>query len=631
MVARPAPAIGGGGAAPKRTVGDRVDLSVDVIRDGHEVLRAEARIKPPGGRWKVVPLTHLDAGELGVRWGATVEVDRPGTWTWSARAWVDAFASWRHELARKVEGGQADLGSELAEGALVLRSAAERAAGTDAAELAAAATVVGDPAAGQADRVAAALDPGLAELVERNPDRGWASDMATPATIDVDVALARFGSWYELFPRSWGGLAGVRRRLPALAELGIDVLYLPPISPIGRTNRKGRNNALVAGPDDPGSPWAIGDETGGHDAVHPELGTVEDLEALAADARALGIEVALDLAVQCSADHPWLSEHPEWFHRRPDGTLKYAENPPKKYQDIYNVDFDCEDWQGLWQALLDVVLAWVDRGIHVFRVDNPHTKPLAFWRWLIAEVRTAHPQVVFLAEAFTYRAMMRELAKAGFSQGYTYFTWKQTSAELREYVAELAGEESEYFRPNFWVNTPDILTEQLQHGGEATFASRLVLAATLSPSYGVYSGYEALEHVAVAPGSEEYLDSEKYEARDRRLDGALLPLYAQLNQIRRRHPALQQLPGTRFLETENDQLLAYARTDGTELLICVVLLDPGAAHEGVCVVPYELGIAPSFEVEDLLDGARYRWQLGRNYVRLDPGERVAHLFRVVGP
>ncbi|MEZ5181148.1 MAG: alpha-amylase family glycosyl hydrolase [Acidimicrobiales bacterium] len=449
--------------------------------------------------------------------------------------------------------------------------------------------------------------------------------------VDVDVALARFGAWYELFPRSWGGLDGVRRRLPALAELGFDVVYLPPISPIGRTNRKGRNNALVAGPDDPGSPWAIGDETGGHDAVHPELGTVDDVRALTADARALGMEIALDLAIQCSADHPWLTEHPEWFHHRPDGTLKYAENPPKKYQDIYNVDFDCDDWRNLWQALLFVVLEWVDRGVHVFRVDNPHTKPIPFWTWLIGEVRKTNPEVVFLAEAFTYRAMMQALGRAGFSQGYTYFTWKQTAAELGEYVTELAGEESEVFRPNFFVNTPDILTEQLQHGGPETFVSRLLLAATLSPSYGVYSGFESFEHEAVAPGSEEYLDSEKYEAKERTLDGPLLPLIAQLNAIRRRRPALQHLVGTRILATENDQLLAHAKQAHGDTVLTVVLLDPANAQEGVCIVPWELGLPPSFEVEDELTGERFRWQVGRNYVRLEPVVRPAHILTVVGP
>jgi starch synthase (maltosyl-transferring) len=440
---------------------------------------------------------------------------------------------------------------------------------------------------------------------------------------------ARFGSWYELFPRSWGGFAGVERVLPELAELGFDVLYLPPIHPIGHRFRKGRNNALVAGPGDPGSPWAIGSPEGGHTAIHPDLGTMEDFKRLVAAGREQGVEIALDLAINCSADHPWLTEHPEWFHHRPDGTLKYAENPPKKYQDIYNVNWASEDWRGLWDALLGVVRFWVARGVRVFRVDNPHTKPLPFWEWLIAEIRATDPDVIFLAEAFTRRAMMRALAKVGFSQSYTYFTWKNHRSDLTEYVSELATSgEQDYFRPNFFVNTPDILTEELQHGGPAKFASRLVLAATLSPSYGIYSGFEHFEHEPVRPGSEEYLDSEKYQLRDRRLDGPLLGLVQRLNAVRRENPALQHLDNVRFLETENDALIAYAKREGANAVITVVSLDPVNAQEGVVVVPYELGTPPAFAVSDLLTGERFDWRLGRNYVRLDPGERAAHILRV---
>ena len=420
----------------------------------------------------------------------------------------------------------------------------------------------------------------------------------------------------------------MQRQIPELAELGFDVLYLPPIHPIGLTNRKGVNNALVAKPDDPGSPWAIGDETGGHTALHPELGTIDDFDALVRTADEHEIDIALDFAIQCSADHPWLSEHPEWFNRRPDGTLKYAENPPKKYQDIYNVNFDCEDWRGLWHALRDVVRYWADHGVRIFRVDNPHTKPLAFWEWLIAEMRREYPEIIFLAEAFTRAAMMRQLAKVGFNQSYTYFTWKNSKWELTDYVTELATSGmQQYYRPNFFVNTPDILTAELQQGGPPKFASRLVLAATLSPSYGIYSGFESFERTPVRIGSEEYDHSEKYELKDRSLQGPLLALISRVNTIRRDNEALQHLDNITFLTTENDALIAYAKRTGDNTIISVVTLDPINAQEGIVVVPYGLGLAPVFTVTDLLSGESFDWRMGRNFVRLDP-YRVAHLLKV---
>ncbi|MCU1453748.1 MAG: alpha,4-glucan--maltose-phosphate maltosyltransferase [Acidimicrobiales bacterium] len=635
------PAVDGGAVPVAASLGETLTLSADILRDGHDALRAVLRWKGPGDHsWSEAPMTHVDAASAGVRWAAPLTVDRLGSWRWTVHAWAEPLASWREEVRRKAEAGQDDLESELAEGAALLEAAAKRAksakgdkAARDADRkiLTDAAAHLADRAAPAADRVATALASDVVATADRHPDRSRPGAPADEGRLRVDPVLARFGSWYELFPRSWGGLQGVRQRLPALAELGFDVLYLPPIHPIGRTNRKGRNNTLTAGPDDPGSPWAIGDASGGHTAVHPDLGTVDDLEALVVDARALGIEVALDFAIQCSADHPWLTEHPEWFFHRPDGTLKYAENPPKKYQDIYNVDFDCEDWQGLWQALLEVVAFWIDHGVRVFRVDNTHTKQLAFWQWLIDSVHETHPEVVLLAEAFTYRAMMQELAKVGFGQSYTYFTWKSSKAELTEYVSELAStDERLYFRPNFFVNTPDILTEELQTGGPATFAKRLILAATLAPSYGVYSGFEHFEHVAVRAGSEEYLDSEKYEAKERALDGPLLPLIADLNRIRRANPALQQLADTTFLETENDALIAYAKRAGANIVLVVVNLDPHQVQEGVAVVPAALGLPPSFEVVDELTGEQFGWQVGRNYVRLSPGQRPAHVLRVVG-
>jgi starch synthase (maltosyl-transferring) len=627
VIEHPAPTIDCGRYAVKRTVGDSVSVSADIFRDGHEVVRAVVRWRGPADEdWQEAPLTAVDAHHRGVRWEGEFSVDRPGRWQWTVQAWIDPFESWRDEVARKLEAGQESLSGEASEGAVLLSRAAERAEGGDRAVLTAAATSLSDGGA-----VREALEPALAELLERHAERAEATELPHPIAIDVDRVLARFGSWYELFPRSFGGFAGVREQLPSLAELGFDVLYLPPIHPIGHTNRKGRNNTLVAGPDDPGSPWAIGDESGGHDAIHPDLGTFEDFDALVRAAKDHGIEIALDFAIQCSADHPWLAEHPEWFNRRPDGTLKYAENPPKKYQDIYNVNWNSEDWRGLWQALHDVLRGWVERGVTVFRVDNPHTKPIAFWRWLIAEVRRDHPEVIFLAEAFTRRAVMRELAKVGFSQSYTYFTWKNWRWELVEYVSELAHtEEAQYFRPNFFANTPDILTDYLAHGGPPAFGVRLILAATLSPSYGIYSGFEHFEHEQ-RPGSEEYIDNEKYELKRRRLDGPLLGMVQRLNHVRREHPALQRLENVQFLDAANDALIAYAKREGHDLVICVVNVDPHHAQEGLVHVPYELGVPPAFGVEDLLDGANYGWRLGGNYVRLDPGERAGHVLQVQTP
>jgi starch synthase (maltosyl-transferring) len=568
----------------KRTVGDRVDVYATVFKDGHDTLGGAVRVRGPGERrWREEPLRPYGND----RWGGTFTVDRPGRWEFAVTAWTDRIATWQDEIRRKSEAGQEDLSGELAEGAQLL--------GSD--EL----TVETGLAATAGDRHGESVAPTLA--------------------IDVDRVLARFGAWYELFPRSWGGFRGVAKVLPQLAELGFDIVYLPPIHPIGHTNRKGRNNSLTPEAGDVGSPWAIGAEEGGHDAIHPDLGTWKDFDAMVAAAGDAGVEIALDFAIQCSPDHPWLKEHPDWFNRRPDGTLKYAENPPKKYQDIYNVNFESEDWQALWQALLDVVRSWVERGITVFRVDNPHTKPATFWEWLIAEIRRDHPEVIFLAEAFTRPSMMTTLAKLGFAQSYTYFTWKNTKAELVEYMNQLVAW-NEFYRPNAFVNTPDILHEYLQIGGPPAFEARLVLASTLVPTYGIYSGFESFENVPVRPGSEEYLDSEKYEAKERTLDGPLLPLIQRLNELRRSEPSLQWLDNLRWLETENDRLLAYAKGD----VIVVVNLDPFDEREGVCTIPVVLGFPPAFDVRDLLGGQAFTWRAGRNYVKLPPGK--AHILKV---
>ncbi len=574
--------------AVKATRGDAVVVGATIFRDGHEVLGAAVRYKERGvTRWREAPLEPLGND----RWRGEFVPDSCGRWSFRVEAWVDRVASFQDELRRKVEAGQEDLSGELAEGALLLKTeglSAEQA------------------------------------LAARAGDRDEKTHSDT-YLVDVDRPLARFGAWYELFPRSWGGFAGVQRVLPELAKLGFDVVYLPPIHPIGRTNRKGRNNRLTAGPKDPGSPWAIGSEEGGHTAVAPELGTLEEFDALVAAAHEHGLEIALDFAIQCSPDHPWLREHPDWFYRRPDGTLKYAENPPKRYQDIYNVNFASEDWRALWDALRDVAVFWVRHGVRVFRVDNPHTKPVPFWEWLIGEVRAEEPDVVFLSEAFTAPAMMTTLAKIGFSQSYTYFTWKNTRAELVEFLDQLRGW-AEFYRPNFFANTPDILHEYLEHGGRPAFEARLVLAATLSPSYGIYSGFEHLENVPVREGSEEYLDSEKYEVKKRRLDGPLLPLVQKLNSVRRENPALQRFENVRVLETENEQLFAFLKRDGSNVVVTVVNLDPAAAQEGVCVVPADSALAPTFAARDLLADETFTWHVGRNYVRLEPGQ--SHVLRM---
>ena len=612
MLQYPTPEVDGGRYPVKRCVGDTVRVEVDAFRDGHDLIRVIVRYRGPDEtEWQERELSRLDAHQGGVRWMGTFDVDRVGRWEYTVQAFTDVFGTWRDELQRKLGAGQSEVAGEMSEG-VVLLEAARKDAGdaADRALIEHALATIADAALPASAAHDAVLGDELYGAVRRITARPGVVE-TDPLPIEVDRLRARFGSWYELFPRSWGGFAGVAEQLPKLAELGFDVIYLPPIHPIGQTNRKGRNNALTAGPKDPGSPWAIGDEHGGHDAVHPDLGTHDDLRRLTAAASGLGIDIALDFAIQASADHPWLHEHPEWFHRRPDGTLKYAENPPKRYQDIYNFNWDCEDWRGLWQALLDVVLGWVDCGVKAFRVDNPHTKPFAFWEWLIAEIHAHDRDVVFLAEAFTRRAVMRHLAKIGFSQSYTYFTWKNARWELTEYVSELAySGEQEYFRPNFFVNTPDILHDYLVRGGRPAFEARAVLAATLSPSWGVYSGYENVENVPVHDGSEEYLDSEKYELKQRRLDGELLPLIARLNRIRREHPALQELANVTFLDTANEGIVAYAKQSGSDIVITAASVDPHYGQQGLVVLPAHLGLPPSFSVTDALTGEHFQWRIG---------------------
>ncbi len=618
------PVLDAGAYAPKITAGDRAEISATILRDGHEILRAVLRHRGPSGGWVETPLTDAPGTD---RWHATLTPHDLGVHEFAVEAWVDVFASWRHEMRRRVDGGQEDLTSELLEGAALVGAAVRRLRGTAKTAARASAVVMASDAPLD-QRVATALGEELAAAMDQSPERPDRSRSGV-YRLDVDRERATFGAWYELFPRSWGGFSGIEAALPAFAKLGIDVLYLTPIHPIGITHRKGKNNALTAKPSEPGSPWAIGAAEGGHDAIHPDLGTLEDFDRLVAAAATHDIELALDLAIQCSPDHPWLREHPEWFYRRPDGTLKYAENPPKKYQDIYNVNFDTPYWRALWEEIRAVVLHWCDHGVRIFRVDNPHTKPLGFWEWLIATVRAAHPETAFLAEAFTRPAVMYELGKVGFSQSYTYFTWRTSKSELQEYLTELARPDvAAFFRPNFFANTPDILHEYLQTGGPAAFRARLVLAATLSPSYGIYSGFEQFERTPVRAGSEEYLDSEKYESKRRRLDGPLLDLVGSLNAIRRAQPALRRIGPLRFLETQNEHLIAYAKGKGAQTVVCVVNLDPSTRQVGLVHLPPEYGLPERVSLSDLLDSAIYAWRAGGNYVALDPG--AAHVMAVRG-
>jgi starch synthase (maltosyl-transferring) len=631
------PAVDGGRYPVKLTAGGTLDVGANVFRDGHDLVAARVIFLAPGEpQWRSTPLAYKFEPD---RWYGSFRVEQPGRWHYGVEAWPDHFGTWRSELQKRVQAGQ-DVRGELLVGALLLERYAALLRGDVARHVRELAKTVADDIAPLDARLRAALDESL--LAEVYGPLEPADLTRSPLfELVVDRAEASFAAWYELFPRSQSTKPGVHgtfldtaRRLPEIAALGFDVIYLPPIHPIGETHRKGRNNAPVAEPGDVGSPWGIGSSAGGHTAVHPELGTLADFEHLVASARDLGLEIALDYALQCSPDHPWVKEHPEWFFVRPDGSIRYAENPPKKYEDIYPLNFWCKDREAMWNACRDVLLFWAQRGVRTFRVDNPHTKPFAFWEWVLREVHTAYPDVVFLSESFTRPNRMKALAKLGFNQSYTYFTWKNTAWELRDYFRELTSPPlTLYYRPNCFTNTPDILHEYLQHGGRPAFRVRLVLAATLAPLYGIYSGFELCEGTPVRPGSEEYLDSEKYQlvTRDYNAPGNIKQDIARLNRIRRENPALQTLPNLEFVQSDFDGILAYRRyAPGNELLV-VVNLDPHLMHETVIDVPLDrLGISEQepYEVFDLLSGARYTWRGRRNYVKLDPSERVAHVFRI---
>ncbi len=630
------PTVDGGRFPAKAAVGDTVGVEVTAFGDGHDLLACDLRVQREGdSSW-----TTIEMGPVGNdRWRATFPAEAVGRYRFCVRAGVDRYATWLRDLYARADAGQ-DVQTELLVGADLLGKAASRASGADKKQLAAAADRVATAADGLHDGTLGGTLGGmlrsdvLTELVRRYRPTSDATTSAT-YTVVVDPALARFSTWYELFPRGAshdagrpGTLADVQARLDYVSWLGADVLYLPPIHPIGTTARKGPDGSAEAGPADPGSPWAIGSEDGGHCAIDPGLGTFADFERLVTAAAERGIAVALDLAFQCSPDHPWVREHPEWFRHRPDGSIRYAENPPKRYEDIYPLDFETDDWWGLWLALLDVVRFWIDHGVRVFRVDNPHTKPFAFWEWLIATVKEDHPKTIFLSEAFTRPAVMYRLGKLGFSQSYTYFAWRNKKWEIESYMRDLALV-ADFFRPNFWPNTPDILTEELQTGGAAAFVARLVLAATLSSSYGVYGPpFELQEHVPRAPGSEEYAGSEKYAVRHWDLDraGSLAPLMARVNAVRRAHPALQRDDTLRFHTTDNDQLIAYSKTSDDDAVLVVVNLDPTYRQSGwVHLGEFAGGPGKSIEVHDLLTDSHYRWQGSQGFVILDPATQPAHV------
>jgi len=618
------PVVDCGRYPAKAVVGERVPVEATVYREGHDALGCAVIWRDPAGTARPsLRMRQLTAGTD--RWSTELVPAATGRWKYRVEAWSDPYLTWKSAVEKKIDAGQGveDLRNDLREGAEILDRS--RVPNGDRATVKAAAAALRDETAGLAHRVAPAL--GLADLMWRHPVK----DLVTRSPqylIWVDRVEALFGAWYEFFPRSEGGtLRAAAHRLPEIAEMGFDILYLPPVHPIGEVNRKGPNNSLLAGPDDPGSPWAIGSAAGGHDAIHPDLGTPADFTWFVHQAGAHGLRVAMDLALQCAPDHPWITEHPEWFTTRPDGTIAYAENPPKKYQDIYPLNFD-NDPEGIRAEILRLVRHWIGHGVRIFRVDNPHTKPVDFWHWLIAEVHAGDPDVLFLSEAFTRPAMMHGLAKVGFSQSYTYFTWRTSAAELRQYCEELIAA-LPYMRPNFWVNTPDILPLHLQKGGPAMFKIRAVLASLLSPSWGMYAGYELYEHEPLK--GEEYLDSEKYQLVRRNWDRpSLAPYIGRLNALRRANPALHWLRNLRFHWVDNESLLCWSKRDGDNTVLIVCTLDPHQVQWGNTALDMAaLGLdwPARFTAHDELTGEEYDW--GQfNAVRLDPHAEPAHVFTI---
>ncbi len=628
------PEIDSGRHPIKRVLGERIVVEADVFTDGHEALSCELLYRPgTSGAWLAVPMEPL----VNDRWRAEFTVTGLGKYSYTIHAWLDPFKLWSRNLVKRLEVGQ-DVTIELLIGANLIDDTLHRTKGNDAALLS---TYAEQLRAGPESGVPAALSGELAALMLAHADREGGITYDRELEVVVDPVRARFGAWYEFFPRScWedncthGTLKIAEGRLPYMKELGFDVVYLPPIHPIGNTKRKGKNNNVLAQPDDVGSPWAIGSDLGGHKSVSPDLGTFQDFKRFVQKATKLGMDVALDIAFQCSPDHPYVKEHPEWFKLRPDNTIQYAENPPKKYEDIYPFDFDTPHWREMWAELRSIIEFWINHGVTIFRIDNPHTKPLRFWKWLIGGIKETHPETIFLAEAFTRPKIMYYLAKVGFTQSYNYFPWRNSAWELTEYFTELTRTDvKEFFRPNLWPNTPDILHESLQHGGRPAFMSRFVLAATLGASYGIYGpAYELCVNTPVAPGKEEYLDSEKYEIKhwDTGRADSLKTLLARVNKIRHDNPALQSNDNLRFYQTGNEHLLAYSKAtdDLSNVILVIVNLDPLSTQSGTVEVPIqELGIDPfaPYLVQDLLTGTYYEWSGTHNYVQLNPHVLPAHI------
>jgi starch synthase (maltosyl-transferring) len=643
VIERITPSLDGGRFPVKRILGDSVVVEADCFADGHDVVACDLVWRRVGSlAWASRPMLALGND----RWRAEFVVDALGSWQYSVRARVDAFLSWRHDYARRVDLDDVRLAARS--GAALIAGAADRAqaSGEHTLLLAWAQALLSAVAAHatRAELQQIGLDEGCGLIAQRHPDRRFEAGDAAIYAVTVERERARFSSWYEFFPRSASGdgrrhgtFADCEAWLPYVQRMGFDVLYFPPIHPVGRERRKGKNNTLQTGDGDVGSPWAVGAAEGGHEAILSELGTLADFQHLIKKAAEHGIELALDIAFQCAPDHPWVSAHPTWFKARADGSIQYAENPPKKYQDIYPLDFESPQWRELWAALVGVFDYWAEQGVRIFRVDNPHTKAFPFWEWAIAQLRQTYPDLIFLSEAFTRPRVMHRLAKVGFSQSYTYFSWRNTKQELTTYFTELSqGPGREYFRPNAWPNTPDILPTALQYGGRPVFMARVALAATLAANFGIYGpAYELLDHEALREGGEEYRDSEKFQLRawDRQRPDSLVDFIAMLNRVRRENPALQSDAGLRFLPIDNEQMIAYAKAtpDLSNIVVCVVNLDPHHAQSGWLEIdPAALGMAAqqAYQMHDAISGAHYLWHGARNFVSLDPQRSPVHVMQL---